>query len=407
MKSWFILSLFATATALATNFPSGAVTPPPPGWTGPVFALSQNYPATNPGEPTRPWESVDLVKNPDVYLKTVIDYCYEGFLGTNENFLPPQNTKRAWYHAPWLAREFVHGLTNERTSVPLELSPTSKAYKNFAVGFYNGPGGFTIGQVWGGTNFPNTAQPASFPNGTVTFKLLFSTAPVSDLPFLQGAPEWVAYVSPGGTSPAVATTVRLLQIDIAVKDARSHSGGWVFGTFHYDNAMPGASPWQKLRPLVLMWGDDPTLTATMYQAGKRPTESWVNPASPIVQYRQKPNNPAGVPNVMGWAGRGNGPVDNPISSCMSCHGTAAVPATFPMFPPATPKLTDQQKLAWFKNLKPGQTADGKGVSMDFSLQLAKGIQNYAKAHPPVANTNSGGLLKATATAKPAEVEISR
>jgi hypothetical protein len=63
--------------------------PPPPGWTGPVFKLSQNYPATRPNlEPVgkRKW--------------TQLDYCLEG--NTANNFADiSQNTIRKWYHAPW------------------------------------------------------------------------------------------------------------------------------------------------------------------------------------------------------------------------------------------------------------------------------------------------------------------
>ena len=37
-------------------------------------------------------------------------------------------------------------------------------------------------------------------------------------------------------------------------------------------------------------------------------------------------------NHLGWLGRVNGPVDNPASSCLSCHGTAqTVPQAMEVF----------------------------------------------------------------------------
>ena len=103
--------------------------PPPAGWTGPVFRLSQTYPATLPTlEPVsqRKWTQFDF-KNPmqaPQYLKAVLDYCFEG--NTVNNLADvSQNPVRTWYHAPWLhadsrndsadGREFIHGLTKERT----------------------------------------------------------------------------------------------------------------------------------------------------------------------------------------------------------------------------------------------------------------------------------------------------
>src|SRR5229473_6412343 len=56
---------------------------PPAGWTGPVFKLSQNYPAVLPAlEPASAlrWMQFDF-KNPaqaSPYLQAVLDYCLEG-----------------------------------------------------------------------------------------------------------------------------------------------------------------------------------------------------------------------------------------------------------------------------------------------------------------------------------------
>ncbi len=64
-------------------------------------------------------------------------------------------------------------------------------------------------------------------------------------------------------------------------------------------------------PVGLMWGNDPTLNQAAFDSGKRATESVI--MTDKVQ---------GHPLKLGWLRRLNGPVDNPISSCLSCHSTA-------------------------------------------------------------------------------------
>lgn len=360
---------------------------PPADWTQETFKLSQAYPTRPPLPTSLPWESIDFRTEPEKYLWAILRYSYEGNIEVN--FEVEKNTKRGWFHAPWLhlganGREFVRGLTRERSSRPFELASTqSQQYRNYAVGFYDARGGYTIGRVW---QQPTTPDPtlASFPEGTTTFKLLFTTAPESAIPFLAGSPEWIADIDRASSAQQVLESkVRLLQIDVAVKDKRSLKGGWVFGTFHYDSSISDDNPWLRLRPLSLMWGDDPTHTSSDYAEGKRPTESWVNALSPIVAYRTNP--PVGVtpPNTMGWAGRANGPVDNPVSSCISCHGTAQIPATSPMIPPAG--TMDADKLRWFRNMKEGDAFDVGSVSLDFSLQLGVGIQNLQEYQNSVKN----------------------
>ena len=61
-------------------------------------------------------------------------------------------------------------------SLPGELAPQQKKkWNNYAVGFYNAPGGLVIGKVWTDHGKPNPAA-SLFPNGTVAAKLLFTTA---------------------------------------------------------------------------------------------------------------------------------------------------------------------------------------------------------------------------------------
>ena len=331
------LAFLSSSVSLAQTFPDYGYTPPSD-WSAETFQLSQQYPNNVPIASTFPWQKIDFQNDPEQYLWTVLNYCFEGNLQTD--FVVQNNSTRHWYHAPWLhygdnGRDFVKGLTRERSSRPFELSPIqSQQYRNFAVGFTT-TWEASLSDKSGRPQKPDVSK-ASFPEGTVSFKLLFTTAPASIADFLKGAPEWIADVDRASTAQQVlATKVRLLQIDIAVKDSRSSKGGWVFGTFHYDSGIENANPWLRLRPLTLMWGDDPTLVPSQYQSGLRPVQSWVNSESPIVKYKNRPS-PAGVTpprTLLVGLDAGDGPVDNPARSCISCHSTAQIPTSSPMIAP--------------------------------------------------------------------------
>jgi hypothetical protein len=80
-----------------------------------------------------------------------------------------------------------------------------------------------------------------------------------------------------------------------------------------------------------------------------------------------------MPHV-GYQGRLNGPIDNPVSSCLSCHSTAEVPAGT-MVPPS-----GANPAPWFRNIKSGTPFDAGRQSTDYSLQLAVGIANFTANH---------------------------
>lgn len=358
----------------------GSTVPLPNGWQGHVFQLAQNYPQSPPSGDSQPWLQYDPTTQPMQYVQAVLAYFYQGNIRANldDSFNPALNTQRQWYNAPWQdqgfnGREPVHGLTRERVSQPGELHrcQTSR-WNNYAVGFYNAPGATTIGRIWANHGQPDPSQ-GLMPEGTVAAKLLFTTASDAEVPYLAGSPTWPAYVyaqvnaqNPAPTRAVVP--VRLLQIDIAVKDHRAPTG-WVFGTFVYgggpqgDPAAPcppaGPSPaganWNGVQPVGLMWGNDPGYSGT----GPL-TQTWLNPA-------------VHMPHV-GWQNRLNGPVDNPISSCMSCHSTAQWPAAASMIPsPAGNPL-------WFRNVPSGTPFTTGSASLDYSLQIQVGIQNFNTAH---------------------------
>jgi hypothetical protein len=86
----------------------------------------------------------------------------------------------------------------------------------------------------------------------------------------------------------------------------------------------------------------------------------------------------------------NGPVDNPVSSCLSCHSAAQTPANSKFLPDAT--SSDDVKLRWFRNLAPGESFDPGTDSLDFSQQLAAGLQNFKDFQKLAAN--QGGISNA-------------
>lgn len=364
---WIVPSPTAVALAaqLEPPFPD-AHEPPPPGWKGPVFKLRQDYPATAPPSEVLPWDTIDPKNDPVAYARAVLKYVYEGNIDVD--WQVEQNKVRNWYHAPWMhsgdtGREFVRGLTRERTTQPKELAPTQTSrFQNWAVSVYNAPGGFVFGQVWKSHKSPNP-KAAVFPGGTVSAKLLFSEANESEVPYLKGSVEWDANVNQPMTSTTrKVSKMRLLQIDVAVRDPRVDSTtGWVFGTFVYDGNSPGTTPWDRMVPVGVMWGNDPAVPPS--SKGKL-AETRINPALGVAQH-------------LGFGGRLNGPVDNPRSSCLSCHSVAQYEGAADMMPPAA--ASESEKMKWFRNVKAGQPFTAGEVSLDYSLQLSAGLQHCLAA----------------------------
>ena len=170
-------------------------------------------------------------------------------------------------------------------------------WNNYAVGFYNGAGATTLGRIWANHGQPDPTM-AIMPEGTVGAKLLFTTAPVAQAPYLAGSPTWNAMVydpnynpppgppPPGPPPPRSLQQLRLLQIDIAVKDNRVPTG-WVFGTFVYgggpqggralpagvDHARPGRPRLERSPADRADVGQRPRL----FRSGPL-AETWLNPA---------------------------------------------------------------------------------------------------------------------------------
>jgi hypothetical protein len=340
----------------------------PTNWHGPVFQLSKDYPAAPPAPENYPWKQFSFRTQPSQYIAALLSYVQEGNLEVG--WKVQDNTVRKWYTAPGMlntngGREFVHGLTRERPTPAGELGPGQTVpLANWAIGFYNAPGGYVLGQVWNNPTNPEPSK-ALFPDGTVSFKLLFTTGTADQLPYLKGSPEFQANINRDGHPVAL----RLLQLDVAVRDSSNDEAtGWVFGTFVYQASTPGDNAWKKVVPVGLMWGNDPDLTPDAYAAGQRVKESWINPNLQM-------------PHV-GWLGRLNGPVDNPISSCLSCHSLAAHPQ-----PAALVFSKDDPlciKMGFFQNVKAGRTAAAEREPLDYSLQLGFGLRSFPGSLNPAA-----------------------
>ena len=177
--------------------------------------------------------------------------------------------------------------------------------------------------------------------------------------------------------------MRLLQVDVAVRDSHADPyTGWVFGTFIYDAYAPGETVWEKLVPVGLMWGSDPDLTSGEYEErGRISQQGWVNPAVAAKFFHLPRHN-------LGLHGRLNGPVDNPKSACLACHGRAldwgrgVVPDT-PAFQEAAllrpfgPNPYDDKAVQnFFRNLKSDDPFVSGTQSLDYSLQLSDGLMRF-------------------------------
>jgi hypothetical protein len=124
------------------------------------------------------------------------------------------------------------------------------------------------------------------------------------------------------------------------------------------------------------------------------------------------NRPVQIEKIRHWAGRTNGPIDNPISGCLSCHGTAQDPAAPGFINNAC--ATDRQKMYWFRTFTGNQffgavdsTCTPTPVNpstthaLDFSLQLSVSVQNV---HQYNSSNPCPGFAPALGAAAPAASE---
>jgi hypothetical protein len=440
------LPLHAQSTPAELAFRSH-VDEPPPGWTGPVFKLSAQYPKAAPRCPS-PWlkRHVDF-KNPqwagswELYIRDVVNYVKEG----QEANLPDKTGWRAevkgstrWFHVPWMAfdgqrgREFVHGLTNELSTAESVFRPgrgsgkhhlpgakavdgVDPLFETWSVGFYNPCGAASIGQQWPASGEPATYQDASgrllargmpFPEGTVVVKILNTTADERSVPYLKGSTNWQAngHVQESPTTYSTCERkvrrVHLVQMDIAVVDLRSPTR-WVYTTLAYDGRLRGKAVWDRMKSIGVQWGSDGKTFPAVPQAESQPLHETLL-------------TPMHIPEHYGCNKRLAGVVDQADSSCVSCHmGAYAaapgvieaqgtnVPAIF-NFPGMCSEF-NQANSQYFSDYAypaafPGSTGEvAAAIPLDSSLQLQVAFAQYAVyKNPQLPRTcPDAGATKAT------------
>ncbi len=447
-----------------------AVVPAPKKPTTPVFKLSHNYPRTVPGKcekcvwlnipvsfatqfPTGA-KSIDPPKwhgqHWDEYINAILDYVKEDQdpqLTNDVGWKTTVKGRTRWFNVPWMAydptagREYVHGTTNERTATLGEFLKTPEpgphvqffmagesdackteypwGFESWSVGYYNEFGGYALGRAIPATGVPQmdeylgSAIPAGlpFPTGTVVVKILTSNVPVDCVPFLKGSPEWMVdrhkYTKAKGYEcEREVQPDHVVQVDVAVVDPRSPTR-WVYGTFAYDGDTPGTTFWDHLVPVGLQWGSDPWSFPAVPEHDSLPLQqSVINTDIETFQH-------------LGCADRLAGPVDNPHSSCTSCHASAyAAPRGSPGImganvPPSFGfdgmcQSYSLENSAYFQNqsvpqrFPGGQYADA--FTLDTSLQLAVAFTQYGyynTDHAPQACANPNQITPPHTAAKAA------
>lgn len=411
----------------------------PPGWTGPVFTLSRNYPTTPP-DCNAPWlkRKVDFnspaPKWPGAnnewsdYVQDIVDYVKEGQdldLADEIGWRTDVGGTTRWFHVPWMAydgergREFVHGLTNELSTAQSTFDGPGRGsgghrlpgarpqngvdplFETWSVGMYNPCGDATLGQGWA-SGEPATykdergrllASGMPFPEGTVVIKLLNTTADETVVPYLEGSTSWWAngHTQTGPTTYSTCDRevrrVHLVQIDLAVVDSRSPTR-WVYSTLAYDGTLPGKTVWDRMKPLGMQWGNDHDSFPAVPQAKSQPLHQTVL-------------SPMNIPEHYGCNRRLAGVVDQPNSSCVSCHmgSYSAPPGVLQVQGTNVPAIFaftglcsefNEANTNYFSDYAypaafPGSTGEiAASIPLDSSLQVQVAFAQYAMFKNPQA-----------------------
>lgn len=379
----------------------------------PRFALKADFPSV-PDFQTAPPPAPDMavLRGTDAaaakraaqeWLEAMQKYVYEDMndqdaANPNANFRLTEGAAAAgrvsskrWYHMPWLhtpggdpsapgrGRDGIWGLTRE-----LDMLTTSEADwplitgsrcmgTDWGIGFFNEPGGYAIGQV-----FPQgpDAHPekGTFPKGTVSFKILFTSVTPTALPAIDGAWTIEALVNGKGACGKASngarelTPLRHVQMDVMMKWGDGPSD-WIFGNYVFNKART-RDYWQGMEPLGVQFGvkqDQTIITSPTFKAN-------------------------------GFQGRLNGPADNPRSSCLSCHARAQWPepsfASVPFAPRNDADTVNICVLHEWGGEGPGKCrpcgpagclAEGRepvlpgAISLDYSLQFGLALRNRENA----------------------------
>ena len=147
------------AKASLKEFRRASYNSAPADWRGPLFKPRLNYPSECPPANAMPWEKIDFKREPERYMHSILDYCMEG--NVENGFVPQRNSRRNWYHAPWMSqnnigREPIHGLTFERPAPVGYLADSQdRICQSWAVAMYNERGELLTRSVIIDNNFKN------------------------------------------------------------------------------------------------------------------------------------------------------------------------------------------------------------------------------------------------------------
>ncbi|MDF0522030.1 hypothetical protein P0R31_32825 [Bradyrhizobium yuanmingense] len=429
----FYLILVAGIQMVGLERPANAQTPgfvssllgKPVDWNGSpsdLFSANLNFPTRYPDLSNEPWMRLDPSdpSQRNAYFQAVLAYGLSSFVSDISGACP--RTSPEWFHVPWLTfsvgntsadlaagkigsgREPICGLTQERPApIGFLHAKQTRRVQSWAVGSMNQVGGYLLGRVWRDRSATDISE-TTFPRGTFVVKFLFTEATTVEVPYLVGAPEWdanVYRVVDGSTRET--KRMRLVQIDFSIRDPRFDAQtGWVFGTFMFfnDSGSPPRDWTTKLVPVGLMWGNDPGQTSRPHfrEQVLEPSVMALRDQGQVFDLSKR--------TTFGWLDRVNGPLDNPVSSCLSCHATAQVHKLRIIKHFLTPTLqpgqnTDPNRMLWFRNIPPGTPFTFSAtelalidqgrpslvredwtsalmadfVSTDYSLQLRMAIEN--------------------------------
>lgn len=395
----FFMSFHLSVNAQAPDF--GHMLPPED-VTSPVFQLQQHYPKQQPevDPELKKLFSINVKQAPKEYLDQLFVYVYERYLKTNEaktnveGFVvdvPFSNTADPqWFHAPWLhwgaeGREGFSGLVRQQRIPAGHLADTQRDETSaYSLSLYNPVAAWVLGQVWVPGMPPKLdyfQQRSGFPVGSVMIKTLWVPLNQKQVPALENPLQRRAFLAaedlPGikASYPGqrLESQVSLLEVAVMVRDPRvNDSSGWVFANFQYDGRNVRQPSWHHLKPVGLMWGNDPNQSMAVEPNSGRSsslTQTYLVPRDerPLVR--------------SGWGGRLSSATYHEDTSCQSCHSTAQYPELASQTPLLdTPVGTEAAPIAWmkwFRNYPRGIAFDqGSAIPLDYSMGVLHGFQNY-------------------------------
>lgn len=418
---------------------NNGVIPPPKQYSGPFFALNHAWPAQPlPPLQNAPWQAaigngVITPRNAAIYAAALKAAVAANGRNLIMHFDTWDAAKAGWYNEPWLGsqREAIHG-TYPAGEFGKEIFPGTGLRVTFGthvLTYYDARAAGALRAVWGDTAMSPkvTSATTQFPEGSIIVKVAIFTSEDEAQQrnwwdALRGAQVWTLFTPlKRDDQHPLRPKVRpgyVAQFDIIVKDSQSApKTGWVFMTLVYDRSVPG-DVWDRMVPLGAQWGSDPQAS----EATVPLLENWINPRAPVYSTQ-----------TLGWGGRLSGPNDGarndisvagktmlnePDSSCMSCHSTSQWSVaehrmpTFllpsfsqvgpPPFKPCGPKGNlicspapgSNEWMKWFQDRTGSQPMDAGAIATDFDEVFSfKSLALWSAATNPTTAKSVAEVLR--------------